>query len=252
MGCRKTRGAEFLETIQYSFLLRNSHVQSQEKAQYQNSRKAGQIIQLAISTISSFLPHVWTTRKPNMLESPKCIQIANQQSKHILADASLVSSRNTVQISIKKGQLLNNVAMVQNPYHCVYGTSCFCTLSASAFIEPSLNFSFEIIMETCFCSFFIVIYTLYQHCIVVPAHALTAITNPSLHGQIFAQLNGIQHDSILLISQKSLEDAQRRLQFCFKLSTKVPSLGHILMIDYELLSMAVLTVSLHVLQRKAG
>ena len=35
---------------------------------------------------------------------------------------------------------MNNVAMVWSAYqyHCVHGTSCLCTLSASAFIEPAL------------------------------------------------------------------------------------------------------------------
>ena len=38
--------------------------------------------------------------------------------------------------------LMNNVAIIMvwsaYQYHCVHGTSCLCTLSASAFIEPSL------------------------------------------------------------------------------------------------------------------
>ena len=35
--------------------------------------------------------------------------------------------------------LLDNVAMIWSAYHCVHGTSCLCTLSASAFIVPSLH-----------------------------------------------------------------------------------------------------------------
>ena len=32
-----------------------------------------------------------------------------------------------------------NVAMLWSAYHCVHGIPCLCTLSASAFIEPSLH-----------------------------------------------------------------------------------------------------------------
>ena len=37
------------------------------------------------------------------------------------------------------GWLLNNLAVLWSAYHCVHGNSCFCTSSASAFIEPSLH-----------------------------------------------------------------------------------------------------------------
>ena len=90
-----------------------------------------------------------------------------------------------VPLLLTYGWLLINVAMLWSAYHCVHGTSCLCTLSASAFIEPSLyqlDFFFRnLFMETCFCSFLIVIHTLLQHCLVIPAHAPTVIIIPSLH-----------------------------------------------------------------------
>ena len=37
------------------------------------------------------------------------------------------------------GKLLNNVAILWSAYHCVHGTSCLCTSSIGAIIEPSLH-----------------------------------------------------------------------------------------------------------------
>ena len=34
---------------------------------------------------------------------------------------------------------MNNVVMLWSAYHCAHGTSCLCTLSASAFIEAPLH-----------------------------------------------------------------------------------------------------------------
>ena len=50
--------------------------------------------------------------------------------------------------------------MLWSAYHCVHGTSCFCTLSTSAFMHWTIptwgRFLFRnLFMETCFCSFLI-------------------------------------------------------------------------------------------------
>ena len=37
------------------------------------------------------------------------------------------------------GMVVEYVAMLWSAYHCVHGTSCLCTLSASEFIKPSLH-----------------------------------------------------------------------------------------------------------------
>ena len=76
------------------------------------------------------------------------------------------------------GMVVEQCGHMEYIYHCVHGTSCLCTLSASAFIEPSLytsaNFIFRnLFMETCFCSFLIAIHTMYRLIVVklvLPMH----------------------------------------------------------------------------------
>ena len=74
--------------------------------------------------------------------------------------------------------LLNNVAMLWSAraYHCVHGTFCLCTLSASAFmhwdIPTSARFLFRnLFMEACFCSFLIKLISFNYFCYaVLPTH----------------------------------------------------------------------------------
>ena len=93
------------------------------------------------------------------------------------------------------GMVVEQCGHMECIYHCVHGTSCLCTLSASTFIEPSLytsaRFLFRnLFMEACFCSFLIAIHTLYSSidCSKIsPTHAPMAIIIQLLHGQQHAQ-----------------------------------------------------------------
>ena len=86
----------------------------------------------------------------------------------------------------------------------MHGTSCLCTLSASAFIKPSLHqldFFRNLLWRHVSVLLLIVLHTLQQHCsiiIISPTHAPAGMIIVLLHRQIHAQLKWHPDGSILL------------------------------------------------------